>query len=256
MPNKADSNAFRQVGIENGSRSVDVHPPPGYRERPSEVPGAVVWTRDFALDAATAVLPDGCMDLLWIDGVLRVAGPDTRAYRPTVGPAVRISGLRFYPGTAPALLGVPAHELRDTRAELADVLTPADARHATDLIARAENPMRGLESVAHWLAAGTDPADPMLAHIVTHLRAGASVAATADLLDLGPRRLHRISLTAFGYGPKTLARILRMQRALALARAGTPLAETAARTGYADQAHLSRDIRDFAGTPISRLLEP
>ncbi|WP_245721656.1 helix-turn-helix domain-containing protein [Nocardia crassostreae] len=108
--------------------------------------------------------------------------------------------------------------------------------------------------MARWRAAETDPADPILRHIVSELRAGATVAATADLLDLGPSRLHRLSLTAFGYGPKTLARILRMQRALALARAGTPLADTAARTGYADQAHLSREIRDFAGMPLSRLL--
>ena len=77
---------------------------------------------------------------------------------------------------------------------------------------------------------------------------------TADELGLGARQLHRRSLAAFGYGPKTLARILRLQRALALARAGVPYADTAARTGYADQAHLSRDVREFTSTTLSELL--
>jgi AraC-like DNA-binding protein len=66
--------------------------------------------------------------------------------------------------------------------------------------------------------------------------------------------LHRRSLTAFGYGPKTLARILRLQRALALARKGVPFAETAARAGYADQAHLARDVRELAGMPLGQLV--
>jgi AraC-like DNA-binding protein len=45
-----------------------------------------------------------------------------------------------------------------------------------------------------------------------------------------------------------------MQRALALARTGTPLAEAAARAGYADQAHLTREVRELAGVPPTRLL--
>ncbi|MFE3125668.1 helix-turn-helix domain-containing protein, partial [Streptomyces hydrogenans] len=80
------------------------------------------------------------------------------------------------------------------------------------------------------------------------LGAGRPVAETADALGLGVRRLHRLSLTAFGYGPSVLARVLRLQRALTLLRAGLPPAEAAARAGYTDQAHLSRDTRALAGT--------
>uniref|UniRef100_UPI00352588EC helix-turn-helix transcriptional regulator n=1 Tax=Streptomyces sp. PU_AKi4 TaxID=2800809 RepID=UPI00352588EC len=98
------------------------------------------------------------------------------------------------------------------------------------------------------------PPDPLLGRLVTALDAGRPVAATADELGVGARQLHRRSLAAFGYGPKTLARILRMRRALALARTGVPFAETAARTGYADQAHLSREIRDLTGLPPGGLL--
>ncbi|UFT00433.1 helix-turn-helix transcriptional regulator [Nocardia huaxiensis] len=232
----------------------EIHPPHGYRERPARLAGAVVWARDGVADTDAPVLPDGCMDLLWIDGRLAVAGPDTRAYRPAAGPAARIAGIRFHPGTAPALLGIPAHELRDSRADLTDVWTSAQARRAAEIVARAPSPAAGLEAVALWRAGVTDPADALLLPIVSELRSGTPVSVIAEKFGLGPRRLHRLSLTAFGYGPKTLARILRMQRALALARAGVPFADTAFRAGYADQAHLSRDVRDLAGMSLTQLL--
>ncbi|MYZ40998.1 MULTISPECIES: helix-turn-helix domain-containing protein, partial [unclassified Streptomyces] len=58
------------------------------------------------------------------------------------------------------------------------------------------------------------------------------------------------SLDAFGYGPKTLARVLRLQRALELVRAGEPYAEAALAAGCADQAHLARETRDLAGLTL------
>ena len=226
----------------------------GYTERPSRLAGAVVWARvPGAGDRVRPVLPDGCMDLLWSEGRLLVAGPDTRAYDPG-GLPVRWVGVRFYPGTAPTFLGVPAHELRDRRVELADLWPAAAVRRLRGRLDAAADPATALEEVALQRAAETGPPDPLLGRTVAALDAGRTIAATADELGLGARRLHRSSLAAFGYGPKTLARVLRLQRALALARAGVPFAETAARTGFADQAHLARDVRELAGMPLGRLL--
>ncbi|MEU9042553.1 MULTISPECIES: helix-turn-helix transcriptional regulator [unclassified Kitasatospora] len=232
-----------------------------YVERASRLPGAVVWTkravgRTGGGGAGTElpVLPDGCMDLLWTEGQLLVAGPDTRAFRPGPGLSGPWVGVRFRPGTAPGLLGVPAHELRDRRVDLADLRSGAEVRRLTERIDAAPDPAAELESLALRLAAAAQPEDPQVRSVVAALAAGRSVAATAEAVGLGARRLHRRSLAAFGYGPKTLARILRMQRALALARSGVPLAETAARTGYADQAHLARDVRELAGMTVTALL--
>jgi AraC-like DNA-binding protein len=193
------------------------------------------------------------MDLLWHEGRLLVAGPDTRAYVPE-GAAGHWAGVRFYPGTGPTFLGVPAHELRDLRVDLADLWPASEVRRGTARVAAAADPVTALEQVALDRAAVTDPPDPLLREVVTALDAGRSIAATADRLGLSARQLHRRSLTAFGYGPKTLARVLRLQRALALARTGVPFAETAARSGFADQAHLARDVRELAGMPLGELL--
>lgn len=224
-----------------------------YEERASRLGGAVLW-RTSPVDAARLpVLPDGCMDLLWSEGRLLVAGPDTRAYPPD-GPARSWAGLRFRPGDAPAFFGVPAHELRDQRVELVDLWPAGQVRRLAARVTAAAEPATALEEIALEHSTGSAPPDPLLARLVDALEAGRPVAATADELGLSARQLHRRSLGAFGYGPKTLARVLRLQRALRLARSGVPLAETAIRAGYADQPHLARDVRELAGMPLGRLL--
>ncbi|MEW1720122.1 helix-turn-helix domain-containing protein [Streptomyces sp. NPDC093109] len=233
-----------------------------YAERVSRLGGAVVWTRPPVAGGGASdaypVLPDGCMDLLWIGGRLLVAGPDTRAYAPEGIAGVYCAGVRFAPGTAPALLGVPAHELRDRRVELADLWPAARVRRLAARVAGARDlggdpggdPAGALEALALELAAGAPPPDPLLRAVVGGLGAGRTVAGTADAVGLSARQLHRRSLDAFGYGPKTLARILRLQRALALVRDGVPYADAALGTGCADQAHLAREVRELAGLTL------
>ncbi|MFE5711264.1 helix-turn-helix domain-containing protein [Streptomyces sp. NPDC056501] len=226
-----------------------------YEERPALLDGAVLWTRTLASVSrpgrpVSPVLPDGCMDLIWADGRLLVAGPDTHAYVPE-GNVARYAGIRFAPGEAPAILGVPARELRDRRVALGALWGEAEARRLGERIAEAADPAAALEALALRTAAGAPAPDPLLRAVVARLDAGRPVAETADAVGLAARQLHRRSLEAFGYGPKTLARILRLQRALALVRAGLPYAEAALRAGCADQAHLARETRALAGTTLT-----
>jgi AraC-like DNA-binding protein len=48
--------------------------------------------------------------------------------------------------------------------------------------------------------------------------------------------------------------MMRFNRALALARRGGGWADIAAECGYANQAHLIREFREFAGRPPASLL--
>ncbi|WP_405487640.1 helix-turn-helix domain-containing protein [Streptomyces sp. NBC_00096] len=217
-----------------------------YEERPSPVvPGAVLWR---AGGSGGVVLPDGCMDLLWVDGRLLVAGPDTAAHPAGEVPGSGFAGIRLAPGTAPALLGVPARVLRDRRVELADLWPAAEVRRLAGRVASYEDPCAGLEELARLRAADGGPPDPLVTEVAARLRAGQGVAAVAGAVGLGERQLHRRALDAFGYGPRTLGRILRLQRALALTRRGLAQAAVAAAAGYADQAHYTREVRALAGT--------
>lgn len=94
------------------------------------------------------MLPDGCMDLLWVDGRLLVAGPDTGPHPAGEVRAGAVAGIRLAPGTAPALLGVPAHALRDRRVGLADLWPPREVRRLTGLVAGHGDPRAGLEALA------------------------------------------------------------------------------------------------------------
>ena len=82
------------------------------------------------------------------------------------------------------------------------------------------------------------------------------VAVLAARTGLSERQLHRRCLAAFGYGAKTLDRVLRLQRFLALGRAhpAAGLAALAVAAGYADQAHLGHDCRALAAATPTELL--
>lgn len=228
-----------------------------YREGPAPgIPGAVRWASVSRGDGPVRVLPDGCLDLLWSSrSGLLVAGPDRTAHLSLSVAGERWVGLRLPPGTGPAVFGVPADELRDRRVPLTDLWGRAAADLA-DRIAAGPSIAALLEEVALGRLRTAGGPDPLGARVAARLAAGATVAATAAEVGLGARALHRRSRLLFGYGPKTLARILRMRRALDLAGAGTALAEVAALAGYADQAHLTREVKELAGVPPTRLLPP
>ena len=74
-------------------------------------------------------------------------------------------------------------------------------------------------------------------------------------VGLSSRQLQRRSTLAFGYGIKTLTRILRLQQALACIRGGTRAVDSAVRAGYADQSHLAREVKDLAGVTLTQLMQ-
>lgn len=204
------------------------------------------------------VLPDGCMDLLLSGGRAVVAGPDTAAHLAGSPAGGVTTGLRFRPGALPALLGVPADALRDRRVPLADVLDPGRRR-----LLRPTSAGDGDTGDAAWLArlalalqaAAADdrtPA-PLPRPALRALAGGMPAAELADRLGVTGRTLHRRCVATLGYGPAVARRVLRFRAAAALLYDGVPPAAVAARTGYADQPHLSREVRALAGVSPASL---
>lgn len=223
----------------------------GYQERPSRIPDATVWQRRAGVSEQVRVLPDGCMDVIHYGGQLLVAGPDTTA-KLGVSPGGRAyTAIRFGPGTAPGVLGVPADELRDQRVPLSALWPSARVRRLTELLDEAADPARELEAAF----ARNDKSDESWVHaVVERIKAGRPVAEIAVDVGLSERQLHRRGLVLFGYGLKTLSRILRVNAALDLARGGMSFGAVAASSGYADQAHLSREVKALAGAPLREVI--
>src|SRR5206468_1818454 len=86
---------------------------------------ACVWSAQLGAQGerhVQRIIPDGCIDLLFTEGELIIAGPDTQSVELEVVPNRSFVGLRFHAGQAPAVLHVPASELRDLRLSAQEVL--------------------------------------------------------------------------------------------------------------------------------------
>ena len=213
------------------------------------------WRRAGDGGPAVRVVPDGCIDIVWTEGSgTVVVGPNTRAFLVPLARGVRVAGVRLAPGGAPPLLGVDAAALLDASIPIEEVWGDAGKRFAERLDAHADRTGVLLSALASRAPAAAAP-DPIVRAAVSRLDGtGLEVRALARELALSERQLRRRFDSAVGYGPKRLARVLRLTRALAAAHAGEELARVAADAGYADQAHFSHDCRSLAGVAPSALL--
>jgi AraC-like DNA-binding protein len=213
---------------------------------------ACLWQRT---DLPERILPDGCVDLVWTGDELVVAGPATRAVTPQSEPSGPRLGLRFRVGAAEAALGVPAGELLDRSPALGEIWP--DGYELGERVAAADPGERlGVLAAAVGVRLGhAGRPDPLVRAAVLELyRPRARIAGLSKLLGISDRQLRRRFAAAVGYPPRTLARILRLQRFLALAGDGGDLARLSAEAGYADQPHLTRDCSRLCGLPAAALL--
>ena len=252
-----------------------------YAERMIPGVGVLWWHTDFGARPSGADDPppipaDGCADVLLRDGRLRIAGPSTLAIHPGAGDSGPIVGVRFLPGTAGGALGQPAGALRDLAVSADQVL---DARRASrmgaalgtvaDAIATSR-PELGTPpdfvaaagaSLRTWREASAEsrrtgaPLEPDAGWADLLLRAAHAQQAyteVASMLGWSERHLHRLMRDRFGYGYAALRRVARSERARDALRRGHTPAATAARVGYSDQAHLSREFARTVGmTPAA-----
>lgn len=85
----------------------------------------------------------------------------------------------------------------------------------------------------------------------------ARVDALADDVGWSRKRLWSRFRSQLGLSPKGAAQLVRFDRAAHLLAAGHTPASVAAETGYADQSHLHREVRTFAGaTPTAVAAAP
>lgn len=209
------------------------------------------------------VLPDGCADVVWIgEAPAVVAGPATGAVIVPLRPHTIVIGVRLRPGAAQGVLGMPASELVNRDTPLEDLWGAAAGASSTRVSAQPSLAARltAAEAALAGRLADATPLDPAIAAATLWLarHPEGRIEDLAQFLEMGERRLRRRFAAAIGYGPKTFQRILRLQRALTLAgrtpRRSIALAMLAADAGYADQAHMSRELRALTGRSPAALL--
>ncbi len=217
------------------------------------------------------LVPDACLDLLWIDSGRRLllCGPETTAWDFALPDGTTAVGVRYRPGVAAPLFGIDISTIRNQRVVVAGLIGQPAADALGEQVEAANSPSRCVAVLERFVtaqvdgtASGVPVPDPVAEQILNVLASSprASASELAAGLGITTRQLHRRSMGAFGYGTSTLARLLRFQRFLAVAEAdgvtgsARSLARLAARAGYTDQAHLGRDCRAITGrTPAAFL---
>jgi AraC-like DNA-binding protein len=209
------------------------------------------------------VVPDGCIDVVWVAGAPAVvAGPATGPAFPALPPGATLVGARFRPGMASSVLGVPADELADLEVPLVELWGRLAAPHLDrfEESGSARDGIVALQALVADRLRQVGPGDDLVANAARWLarHPTARVDRLPSTVGLGDRQLRRRFEAAVGYGPKTYQRVMRFQRWLRLAsvdpRERPALTDLAASAGYADQAHLTREVTRLAGLSPTALL--
>jgi AraC-like DNA-binding protein len=242
-----------------------------YREFPAPLPLAdyflCFWTQIISGQNTSGmtgeytqqVLPDGCVDIIFINQDAPVAvGPWIDPFAVDFPVGTRILGARLHPGRAPGLLGLPAMELLNQSAPFR-ALCGAVRDDRFERVREAEGAQQAAALGEALLADRKQftPYDPAVAQGIRWLARNpqGKVVQLSQVLGISPRQLQRRFSTAVGYGPKTFHSVLRFQRLLRIAGQRTQsLSDLAACAGYSDQAHMTREVRRFANEVPTTLL--
>jgi AraC-like DNA-binding protein len=238
-----------------------------YQEQPAPAPlqpwVVAIWQirgdGESRVSGAHRVLPDGCVDLMFDRNSALLVGPMTRALIAPIFAHTEMLGIRLRAGAVGALSAISARKIQDAAIPLKDAgirlaLTHDQLFERSGLAERAALLMPALASrlaarPARDLAVG--------AAVESWVRAAGSeplstVHAVARHVGLSERSLERRFAVSVGYTPAQFRRLVRFRAALRLSGSAQSWVDIATQCGYSDQAHLTRDFREFASmTPTA-----
>lgn len=208
-----------------------------------------VWTLDVAAGdwVEHQAVPDGCIELIRRHSgrsIWRSEQPELFATGLALRPAslrfsgnARFTGIRLWPWGWHALGGSRCQGFADGWQPVAEDLPLAA------LLPDDSDPMPRLAEALQ----GVHP--PPLAAI----RHVANAGELAHTSRLSTRQLQRICARETGMSPRSYLRLLRFRSAVTGIQAShAGLADTAAASGYADQAHITREFQSLGGLPPGR----
>jgi AraC-like DNA-binding protein len=222
------------------------------------------------------IVPDGCMELVvhlgerfsWHDGTAWTRQPSALVFgqlrqplllAPPARGLVCTIGVRFRPAGARSYFRADLRELAGVPTELR-LLAGANAATLEERLQDAGTDHARVELLQRWLLdrqdpRGTDVQVRAATAAILRSRGAIRVDEVAVAAGLSPRHLGRRFDDAVGLGPKTLARLIRLQCAVQIAQRGaSSWADVALACGYADQAHLIRDFGLLTGRSPRALL--
>ncbi|GAB0101692.1 hypothetical protein JMUB6875_06560 [Nocardia sp. JMUB6875] len=180
-----------------------------------------------------------------------VVGPRTRASYANPSKPAGCTRIRLAPGASQPLLGMPAADLTNRVALLADL--PGAAADLAEALTELDQDeiLPFLESeLPQRLSEDRTRRDHrrLLGSAVAAMDTAGPITELATSLAISERQLRNLFTAGIGVSPKHYARIVRLRQVLAAA-GNTPWSDLAMESGYYDQSHMTADFRSLMGVP-------
>ncbi|WP_051574165.1 DUF6597 domain-containing transcriptional factor [Mycobacterium sp. URHB0044] len=239
---------------------------------------AYLWSlHDAPAHPTERIVPSGTLELVvnLAEDELRIYGAGNTARQRYSGAVVSgayhryfvadtaahasIVGVHFKPGGAWPFLDAPPGQLADRHVDLETLWgrTATELREQLCTAATAAERFAVLERHLLQRLQHRRSGHRAVPFALDQLaRPGVTVGDVAATVELSRRRFIEVFTAEVGMTPKRMSRVLRFQRATALAQRAEPpdWARLALACGYFDQSHLIHDVGEFAGTSPTQLI--
>jgi len=206
--------------------------PYSYTTKESESAFALTeWTFNSYSDCKTYVLPDGCRDFIYQDAVALsekwfISELSRSSYCVSTAAHSRIHGIRLQPGVE--LQSAPLSSWLDGR--------KPEMLFGSDQIDEFCTKLENLTDALNCLASGKP-----------------TVLCVAKELGVSLRSLQRLVRNSTGQTPYFWFSLARIRKAGRLLKEDKKLTDVAIETGFADQAHMNREMRRWYGKTPNQL---
>ena len=235
-----------------------------------------IWTLESGADDVVApIAPDGCCEwivhlaeppLAWRDGAWHrqprayLFGQLQRPLRLRSDRAAHCLAVRLKPHAAAPLFDVSGSALCPEELAIPDLTRSLAPLRWLGEINSLEHAYRRVIAALRALVREARAFDPLVivaAQALERDHGDERIAGLARRLSVSTRTLERRFFDGVGLTPKRFARIARMQQSLRLLSLPAASAAGVAHTmGYADQAHLTRELVELAGCRPAELRQP
>ena len=186
-----------------------------------------------------------------------VLGITTRPQYAEHAGKANLFGIRLGPAAALAIFGADLGQFSDSAVSIDDVAR-GFGRRVSDALQKTDRFQQITSALLDTIAASTRREQTRLARLMARILASGGDTPLTELARdaaISTRQMDRWFARFVGVPPKLFGRIARFRRAwrLACAAPRADWALLAARCGYADQAHLCREFREFSGLSPGQL---
>lgn len=209
-------------------------------------------------DVQMPIVPDGSMDIIWLNGNIFLSGLMESARVISIAPKDRFFGIRFEPYALALLLDEDISKFNDKTVPLKDLKKTLedDIRKIIEKNTNLNEPFNTYFEIFF----SDKLIDELLLKTLKLIQASygnTSVSNCAVELEIHPKKLERLFIKYVGVSVKKYSKIIRFYAIHSILREEglENLTQKVLDKGYFDQAHFNRDFKKLTGhAPTSELM--